>query len=92
MRRDTEATWQSPCGPRDAQVALTRGRRLRGHLGGATRGIGGFAYEGPTGIAGPGKKLGAVTQMRYRAPIFKHTGNLYFFRVGLCPTRLTFCR
>ena len=34
---------------------------------------------------GPGKKFGAVTQMRYRAPIYKHTMMRYFFRVGLCP-------
>ena len=27
MRRGTMATWQSPGGPREAQVALTRGRR-----------------------------------------------------------------
>ena len=61
MRRGTEATWQSPGGPREAQVALTRGRRPRGCPGGAPRGIEGFAYGGPTGIVGPGKKLGAVT-------------------------------
>ena len=30
MRRDTEATWQSPGGPCEAQVALTRGTRPRG--------------------------------------------------------------
>ena len=29
VRRGTEATWQSPGGPREAQVALTRGRRPR---------------------------------------------------------------
>ena len=27
MRRGIEATWQSPGGPREAQVALTRGKR-----------------------------------------------------------------
>ena len=83
---------RATAGPREAQVALTRGRRARGRPGWAPRVIGGLAYGGPTGIVGPGKKLGAVTQMRYRAPIFKHTSNIYFFCVGLCPTRLTFCR
>ena len=29
MQRGTEATWQSPGGPREAQMALTRGRRPR---------------------------------------------------------------
>ena len=29
VRRVTEATWQSPGGPREAQVALTRGRTPR---------------------------------------------------------------
>ena len=40
------------------------------------------------GIVGPSKKFGVVTQMRYRAPIFKHTMIRYFFRVGLCPTHV----
>ena len=35
---------------------------------------------------GPGKKYGAVTQMRYRAPIFILNLIQNFFRVGLCPT------
>ena len=30
MQRGTEATWHSPGGPREAQVALTRGSRPRG--------------------------------------------------------------
>ena len=48
---------------------------------------GGFANGGPTGIVGPGKNLGAVTQMRYRAPIFNHGEFQNLLRVGLCPTR-----
>ena len=44
---------------------------------------GGFAHGGPTGIVGPGKKLGVVTQMHYRAPIFKHGEFHYFLRVVL---------
>ena len=43
----------------------------------------GFADGGPTGIVGPSKKLGAVTQMRYRAPIFKRAIFFFFLRVGL---------
>ena len=39
------------------------------------------------GLVGPGKNLGAVTQMRYRAPIFNHDKFQNFLRVGLCPTR-----
>ena len=35
---------------------------------------------------GPGKKFGAVTQMRYDAPIFILYLIQNFFRVGLCPT------
>ena len=97
MRHGTEGTWQSHAWPmrgaggadmwQEATQTGPRGRPV-----GAPRGIGGFAYGGSTGIVGPGKKLGAVTQMRYRAPIFKHTSNINFFCVGLCPTRLTFCR
>ena len=37
-------------------------------------------------LVGPGKNFGAVTQMRYRAPIFILTIFIYLFRVGLCPT------
>ena len=39
--------------PREAQVALTRGRRPRGRLGGAPRGTGGLAQGGPMGIVEP---------------------------------------
>ena len=66
-------------GPRDN--AGPRGRSCGHHV------EGGFAYGGPTGIVGPGKNLGAVTQMRYHAPIFMHDKFFFFFRVGLCPTR-----
>ena len=37
-------------------------------------------------LVGSGKKLGAVTQMRYRTPIVKLHLIQNFFRVGLCPT------
>ena len=62
-------------GPRDN--ADPRGRPC-----GAPHGSG-FADGGPTSIVGPGKKLGAVTQMRYRAPIFKCAIFFFFLRVGL---------
>ena len=39
------------------------------------------------GIVGPGKELGAVTQKRYRTPLFKLTNRHIFFHMGLCPTR-----
>ena len=57
MRRGTEAMWQSPGGPREAQVALTRGRRPRGraHVD-AREGhhvAGNAGSGGPTGIVGP---------------------------------------
>ena len=58
MRRGTKATWQSPGGPRKAQVALTRGRRPRGKAHADARegrhvACGGFAGGGPTRIVGP---------------------------------------
>ena len=58
VRRGTEATWQSPSGPREAQLALTRGRRPRGRAHADARegrhmAYGGFAHGGPTGIVGP---------------------------------------
>ena len=36
-------------------------------------------------LVGPGKKFGAVTQMRYRAPTFKLNFLRFSFRVGQCP-------
>ena len=46
-----------------------------------------FACGGPTRIVGPGKNLGAVTQMCYRALKFIHAKFDNFLRVGLSPTR-----
>ena len=66
-------------GPRDNLVHV--GAREGRHV--ADR----FAYEGPTGIVGPGKNFGAVTQMRYRALKFIHAKFDNFLRVGLSPTR-----
>ena len=86
-------------GPRVAHAG--RGHMAKGHATtrvhvGAREGhhvARGFADGGPTGIVGPVKKLGAVTQMRYRTPIFKRAEFRIFFRVGLCShTALTLCR
>ena len=57
MRRGTKATWQSPSGSRDAQVALTRGRRphRRAHADareGRHVACRGLAGGGPTGVVG----------------------------------------
>ena len=38
-------------------------------------------------LVDPGKKFGAVTQMRYLAPSFNLNFLHFSFRVGLCPTR-----
>ena len=65
LRRGAEATWQGACGPREAQMALTRGRRPHGRstwapVWGATWQEGSHV-EGPR-VIGPGKYFGAVTQ------------------------------
>ena len=49
---------RATAGPREAQVALTRGRRPRGRVHADARegrhvACEGFAYGGPTGIVGP---------------------------------------
>ena len=44
---------RATAGPREAQVALTRGRRPRGRPEGTPRGTEGFAQGGPTGIVEP---------------------------------------
>ena len=95
MRRSSEVTWQGRGWPTRGARGARRGHVVKGHTTtrvhvGARMGRhveGGFAHGGPTGIVGPGKNLGAVTQMRYRAPIFKHGKFHYFLRVGLYPTR-----
>ena len=100
MRRGFEATWQGRGWPTRGAGGARRGHVAKSHATtrvhvGARVGrhmARGFAYGGPTGKVGPGKKLGAVTQMRYRAPIFKRAAFNNFSRVALCPTRLIFCR
>ena len=54
----------------------------------APRGRHGVGIWRAHGLVGPGKKFGAVTQMRYRTPIFILPIYLYLFRVGLCPTHV----
>ena len=44
------------------------------------------------GLVGLGKMLGAITQLRYPAPIFKLDFTHFFFRVGLCSHTFLFCR
>ena len=81
-------------GPHEVQVAhktRTPGRRPSGPRGstwapvwGATWQVG-LADGGPTGIVGPSKRVGAVTQLLdVCAPLFNHTLLPLFFRVGLC--------
>ena len=89
-------------GPHEAQAAhkaRTRGRRPRmsTQVHANTR-VGRHVAMGVNiwrahGLVGPAKKFGAVTQMRYRAPIFKLESFGHFFHVGLCShTVLTFFR
>ena len=97
MRRGTEATWQGRRWPHEAQAAhtaRTRGRRPRvstqvhadARVGlHVAMGVGIWRAHG---LVGPGKKFGAVTQVRYSAPIFILIIFRYFFRVGLCPTHV----
>ena len=48
----------------------------------------GWHMEGPqVGWHMPGYEIGAVTQMRYRALVFKLNVSYVFLRLGLCPTR-----
>ena len=58
LRRGAEATWQGACGPRGAQVALTRARSHtdgpRGRPCGAPRGKGVRMWRAH-GLVGPGK-------------------------------------
>ena len=65
LRRGAEATWQGACGPRGAQVALTRGKSHtdgpRGRPCGAPRGRLVRMWRAH-GLVGPGKYFGAVTQ------------------------------
>ena len=84
-------------GPRVAHVRRTGRRHVAGGHACPRNNVG--ARVGATwqvrvgkwrahGLVGTGKKFGAVTQMRYRAPRFKHKIFRYFFRVGLCPTHV----
>ena len=53
MRRGTEATWQSTGGPREAPVALTRGRMSRRRVHVDARVGGHVAGRELTGIVEP---------------------------------------
>ena len=94
MRRGSEATWQGRgCptrgagGAQDADAWQEAKRSTRVHVGtrwGATWQVG-LADGGPTGIVGPGKRVGAVTQLLdICAPLFNRALSTILFRVGLC--------
>ena len=99
VQRGADATWQSrgwpTRGARGAQGAAmwqgaTRPRwSMWAPVWGATwKRVGRWRAHG---IVGPGNKFGAVTQMRYRTPIFNRIISKYFFRVGLCSHTIHFC-
>ena len=58
----------------------------RVHVGARVgRHVAGRAGRGPTGIVGPGKRVGAVMQLLYTcAPLFNRFFSQYFLSVGLC--------
>ena len=93
VRRDAEATWQS-CGwptrgAGGAQGGDTWQEATRVH-GSMRTPVWGATWQERVGIwrahgsVGPGKKFGAVTQMRYCAPTFKLNFFRVFFSMGLC--------
>ena len=92
VQRGAEATSHS-CGwpTRGAGGAQGPGHVAGGHA--CPRGVRRAGIWRAHGIVGLGKKFGAVTQMRYRAPTFKRENFGHFFRVGLrSHTVLTLCR
>ena len=74
MRRGTEATWQSPSGPR-------RRHKGRGHVAGRPRDHVGSRM---------GRHVWAINREDVKkligesTPLFNRVLSLYFFRVGLC--------
>ena len=102
MRRGVEATWQG-CGwptrgSRGAQGADTLQEATRVHAVHADARVGrhvarrGVGIWRAHGLVGPGKMIGAVTQLRYTTPIFTHVISTSFFREGLCSHTIVFCR
>ena len=90
MRRVTKACGRAAHGPREAQVAWTRGRRPRGStwmpVRGATwQGVGRWRAHG---LVGPGKYIEAVTQMLTAPLHFIRANSIFLFRVGLGSRRI----
>ena len=88
----TEAMWQSPGGPREAQVALMHGRRPRRRAHADAREgrhvadgrAGSWRAHGHSGTLV--REGGGVTQLVDNcAPLFKRASSQNFLRVGLCP-------
>ena len=82
---------------------MAHARRIgRGHVAGghtvhanAREGrhvAGGRHVKGQNGIVGPGKYIGAVTQLRTPPLAFIVAKSFFFFRVGLCPHGNYQCR
>ena len=93
VRRGTEATWQShrwPAqgagGAQGADMWQGATRFTRTLVRGATWQMGAGNWRAH-GIVGRGNIVGAVTRKRYTAPKVILTIRVFFFHVGLCPTR-----
>ena len=101
VRRGAEVTWQSRGWPKRGAGGAQGAAMWQGAthpresmwvpVWGATWQVR-SADGGPMGIVGPGSELGALTQMRYCAPIFNLTSLCFFFRVGLCSHMILMCR
>ena len=85
-------------GPREAQVALTRGRRPRGrvhvgarvghHVAGKDGSRRAHRYSATLVREGGGNANYSMLVL----PLINRVLSHHFLRVGLCPTRLTFCK
>ena len=98
QRADATRHWGHMAGPR---VAHTR-RRWHGHVAGGHAGPRRRPWGAPHGmgvdkwrahgLVGPGKYIGAVTQMRTAPLCFIVAIFCLLFCVGLCPAEFTHCR
>ena len=86
MRRGIEATWQGRTWPtRGVGSVDTRQEAMRTPARGAM-------WQGGWKVKGPGKYIGAVTQMLTAPLPFIVVISIYFVRVRLCSRRFFFCR